>query len=261
MEHTQQKPAVAQPPKGYDEITKLPVTDRGAWVATSRGGMWSIKDPHPRDVFIDDLVWGTARQCRYGGQIRPDLEIYSVAEHACTMTWWAIDNERIEYLEDALAILLHDASEAFYGDIATPIKELIPEYRMIEDKAQAVITHAFGLTPQNTLITKAELKEIDKRIRVDERMQIIAEPALSAGLNVAWEKEPDLEALGVQVDCMLPSQARAAFLNCFTWCCENLPARDSSILPKLRDQLDNMAESFPGERPTLHEIAEDPFPA
>jgi len=147
MEKTYEKPAVARPPEAYDPITEKPVTERGSWVATSRGGMWSIMHPHPRDVFIDDIAWGTARQCRYGGQIKPDLEMYTVAEHSCTMTWWAIENDWVTHLEDALAILLHDASEAIYGDMATPIKELIPEYRRLEDMAQGVMTHAFGLTP------------------------------------------------------------------------------------------------------------------
>lgn len=253
------KPAVANPPETYDPITELPVADRGSWVATSRGGAWSIKTPHPKDVFIDDIAWGTARQCRYGGQISPDFEIYSVAEHSCTMTWWAIDNEWVHHLEDALAILLHDASEAFYGDMPTPIKELLPEFKVLEDMAQNVMTHAFGLTPENTLITKPQVKEIDKRIRIDERLQIIVEPAKSAGLEIVWEKEPDLMPLGVAMDCMLPSQARAAFLNCFVWCCENLPLRDPSIRPIIDYQLSEMSENFQGVRPELREISEDPF--
>jgi len=257
MENISNKPAVAQPPEQYDAITALPATERGPWVATSRGGMWSIMNPHPRDVFIDDIAWGIARQCRYGGQIRSDLEMYSVAEHACTMTWWAIKDDRIEYLEDALAILLHDGSEAIFGDMATPIKQLLPEYRVMEDRCQAVITHAFGLTPENTLITKAELKEIDNRIRVDERQQIIAEPAQSLGLKLTWERDPELQRLGIETECMLPRQARTAFLSCFTWCCENMPLRDPSIAHVIHSQLMNMEEQIPASRPAQKDDANE----
>lgn len=259
MQYTTDTPAVPQPPLAYDEITKRPVMDRGPWLATSRGGMWSVMTPHPRDVFLDDLVWGIARQCRYGGQIKPGLEVYSVAEHSTEMTWWALNADRIEYLEDALVILLHDTSEAFYGDIATPIKAFLPEYRVIEDRGLAVIMDAFGLTPDNTLIKKAELKEIDKRIRVDERRQLIAEPALTKGLEISWESDPDLTPLGVKIECLLPSQARENFLCCFTWCFENLPARDPSIMAKLKAQLEGIGETFPARRPEPYQFCEVDF--
>jgi hypothetical protein len=259
MNISPEKPAVAPAPLAYDEITSLPVTDRGPWVATSRGGMWSIEHPHPDDVYIDDIAWGIARTCRYGGQIKPEFEMYSVAEHCSTMTWWAIDNDKVEYLEDALAILLHDSSEAIFGDIATPIKAMLPKYRELEDACQAVMTHSFGLTPENTLITKLELKDIDKRIRVDERTQIIGEPAKSAGLNLTWEKEPDLKPIGVEMLCLLPSQARANFLSCFVWCCENLPLRDPSIAHRIHRQIDGMVDEIPGVRPVLREMTLNPF--
>jgi hypothetical protein len=243
----------------YDAITLLPVTDRGDWVATSLGGMWSILHPHPRDVYIDDLAWGMARTCRYGGQLKHDVELYSVAEHATAMTWWAIENGRVAHVEDALAILLHDASEAFFGDIPTPIKKLLPDYKVMEDRAQQVITDAFGLTPQNTEIRKKEIKEIDVRIRIDERLSIIEEPALTAGLNVTWENDPDLQRLGVDVACMLPSQARASFMSCMTWVCQNFPYRDPSIAPLIDLHLSRVNEPVRGAPPRKMEVVESPF--
>ena len=258
MNMISEKSAVAAPPKAYDVITRRPVIERGAWLATSRGGMWSIMHPHPGDVFIDDIAWGIARECRYSGQVKSDLEMYTVAEHCCIMTWWAIDNKWVTCQEDALAILLHDASEAFYSDMPTPVKELFPEFRKLENMAQDVITDAFGLTPDNTLITKAQVKEIDKRIRIDERIRVIQEPAMTTGLEIIWETEPDLEPLGIKLECLLPNQARAAFLNCFVWVLDHLPPRDPEILPLVTHQRNTMEERFSGIRPDLHESAEIP---
>ena len=249
MNMISETPAVATPPKAYDAITRRPAHERGAWLATSRGGIWSIMHPHPGDVFIDDIAWGIARECRYSGQIRSDLEMYTVAEHCCIMTWWAIDNKWTSYQEDALAILLHDASEAFYGDMSTPIKQLIPEFRKLENMAQGVITHAFGLNPNNTLITKAQIKEIDKRIRIDERIHIIREPALTVALENTRKTEPGLEPLEITPECLLPGQARAAFLNCFVWVLDHLPPRDPEILPHVEYQRNTMMEQFSGIRP------------
>lgn len=53
-----------------------------------------------------------------------------------------------QYPELALTGLLHDASEAYLGDIARPIKHL-PEmapYRLAEDRAGRVLAEVFGTT-------------------------------------------------------------------------------------------------------------------
>ena len=242
---THEKSAVSRPLRTSNPLTRLPVNERGAWIATSRGGMWSVLHPHSRDVFIDDIAWGLSRQCRYSGQLKPEHEFYSVAEHSMLMTRWAIDNIPLVHLEDALAVLLHDASEAiFCGDVVTPIKDLIPEYRNLENKTQQIITGAFGLTPDNTLITKAQVKDIDKRIRLDERKILINEPALSTGLIITWDDEPDLKSLDIAIECLLPGQARAEFLRCFVWCCDNLPLRKPDIQPFVTHQLNEMIDSF-----------------
>jgi hypothetical protein len=41
--------------------------------------------------------------------------------------------------------LMHDASEAYLGDVSTPLKTVLPEYRKLEEKFQEVIRRRFGL--------------------------------------------------------------------------------------------------------------------
>jgi hypothetical protein len=50
-------------------------------------------------------------------------------------------------LPEKLALwgLLHDASEAYLGDVATPLKLLLPCYREIEEVVQQAVARAFGL--------------------------------------------------------------------------------------------------------------------
>jgi 5'-deoxynucleotidase YfbR-like HD superfamily hydrolase len=43
-----------------------------------------------------------------------------------------------------LEALLHDASEAFMCDVPSPLKSLIPEYRVIEDRVSSAIAEQFG---------------------------------------------------------------------------------------------------------------------
>lgn len=201
-----------------------PVEERGAWLATSLGGMWSISHPHPGDVFLEDIAAGLSRTCRYGGQIRADAPFYSVAEHCVLMAEWAIYGDFVRTREDALAILLHDASEAYFGDVPTPLKRMMPEYSVLEKRAQSVIERAFGLDPAAVSISHDEIKVIDRRIRLDERAALILDPALSAGRNVTWSEEEGLSPLRVNVRALDPIAARADFLDTFAWICENMPS-------------------------------------
>jgi hypothetical protein len=71
--------------------------------------------------------------------------------------------------EDALEILLHDASEAYLGDIATPLKAMMPEFRRVEEVNQAAIRAAFGLEGPEP----AFVKDLDRRIVLDERRHFV----------------------------------------------------------------------------------------
>jgi uncharacterized protein len=93
--------------------------------------------PTPDMVCIEDIAYALAHINRFTGH----AGTYSVAEHSIRVSY-ACDPE------DALAGLLHDASEAYVGDLASPIKHL-PEmgaYRALEAYAFGAICAALGVT-------------------------------------------------------------------------------------------------------------------
>jgi len=107
------------------------------FIETYNGRRFWPLDPRVEDVSIIDIAHALSHQCRFTGHSKV---YYSVAEH-CVRVSYACDPE------DALWGLLHDASEAYMHDIATPIKYQ-PEfaaYRKAEAKLQTVIFEAFGL--------------------------------------------------------------------------------------------------------------------
>ena len=99
------------------------------WLETQRGLRYDLLSDDP-EIDLDGLIWGCARQCRYGGQFRPDVEWYSVAEHSVHVfneaVWVSMqmghstDYGR-RFLRSAIA---HDLTEGILGDMVSPLKRL-----------------------------------------------------------------------------------------------------------------------------------------
>jgi len=117
------------------------------WIQTYTGKRFSPTNPIPDSIVIEDIAHALSMICRYTGH---SSKFYSVAEHSVL----------VSYLGDPKYGLLHDASEAYICDIASPIKKL-PEfetYRYIERNLQKIIYNKFGLNndmPEST--KKADL--------------------------------------------------------------------------------------------------------
>ena len=96
--------------------------------------------------------------CRYTGHV---TSFYSVAEH-CVLVSHLVPSKY------ALCGLLHDASEAFVGDVASPLKKLLPEYQKIEDNIQKSIARNYDLP----FPFPEEIHVADKQLYWTERQTI-----------------------------------------------------------------------------------------
>lgn len=92
-------------------------------------------DPSPSDIHIGDIAHALSMQCRFVGHVS---EFYSVAEHSVRVSF-AVPEAA------ALHALLHDASEAYLGDVSTPLKSALPQYRALETRMMHTIFRAFDL--------------------------------------------------------------------------------------------------------------------
>jgi hypothetical protein len=106
------------------------------------------------DIAIEDIAHHLAMLCRFTGACR---RFYSVAEHSLLVA----DILAAEAPHDArlqLCGLLHDAPEYLLGDFATPLKDQLPAYRVIERGAWSAVAQAFGLPdPQPAAVKHADL--------------------------------------------------------------------------------------------------------
>lgn len=93
------------------------------------------KDPRPSDIHIADITHALSHLCRFNGHCR---KFYSVAEHSVLCSY-------IVPREYALEALLHDAVEAYCGDMVMPLKRCMPEFLALERKIDEAVRDRFGL--------------------------------------------------------------------------------------------------------------------
>jgi hypothetical protein len=194
---------------------------RGDWMQTFTGLQFYPLSPRPEDVEPSDIAHALGMLCRYNGHVDA---FYSVAEH-CVLMSHAVSPE------NALAALLHDATEAYVGDMIRPLKRSMPDYVAVEDRVMVAIARRFGLpltaknsqAPQGTdyaispaamlavpdefiYVMPAEVKDADSRILLTERA------ALMRGMQsrLRWGVD-DLQPLPVRIRAWSPDRAELEY--------------------------------------------------
>lgn len=103
-------------------------------IRTFTGKVFDITILDPETICIEDIAHALAHTARFGGHLD---KLYSVAQHSCHVAAHVSK-------ENKLAALLHDASEAYIGDMPSPFKKLMPDYQKIEDRIMSAIALKFG---------------------------------------------------------------------------------------------------------------------
>ena len=105
------------------------------YVVTASGRLVEIFSPKVDDISIDDIATGLSKQNRFMGLTKVP---YTIAQH-CLICSKLVSQSKSG---NAIAALLHDASEAYIQDIISPIKQVITGYDIIEDNLMNVIRAA-----------------------------------------------------------------------------------------------------------------------
>lgn len=171
-----------------------PIT--GNTIRRFSGGYFDFADPESTPVSLVDIAVGLSNTCRFAGQLN---EFYSVAEHSIHCLHVA--NEMGCSLYEKRAVFMHDAAEAFVGDVPKPLKIMLPGYKQIEKQVEAAIFKHFDI------VMFPVVKEIDL-------MLLRAEKEHFFGKQDQWH---DLDGVKdcssvVSISCMKPKIAKSAFM-------------------------------------------------
>jgi len=169
---------------------------KGDWAQIYSGEKFWPLDPKPEEVNITDIAHSLAFQCRFNGHSN---SFFSIAQHSVFVS-------KIVPPKQALAGLLHDAAEAYTGDIVTPLKRFLPpEFGEIEKTIEKAIFAHFKIENINSF----EIKKADKIALFTEMRDLMKKPHSSWNDVDSYTPHPD------KIIPLSPEEAEKQFLERF----------------------------------------------
>jgi hypothetical protein len=145
---------------------------RGARIRLQGGRWFDLANPVSSSIHWHDVAVSLAKECRFTNQLQLDVH-YSVAEHSVLCYRQALCIEPDATAETLLYVLTHDASEAYTGDVSSPLKQLLGvEFKTIEDRIQRACWESLGLDPYPLNPVRDLIKRVDRSLYALERKQL-----------------------------------------------------------------------------------------
>jgi uncharacterized protein len=169
-----------------------------AWMLTSIGRQFHPFKPAPEVIHIRDIANALSKICRFGGHTQ---RFYSVAQHSVLVS------EHVG-TRNALIGLLHDAPEAYVGDMIYPVKACLPAFKALERQVWGAIAARFNIPRE----VPDEVKRVDLRLLATERRALMHYNYKAQ----AWDIDAmGIEPLSIHIDPLGPDDAARLFLHRF----------------------------------------------
>lgn len=138
----------------------------GPTILLGSGNFFDYDDAENSKISLSDLAYGLAFTARFSGQCvsqRTGKRVYySVAQHCEIMS-------RVVPRTLAYAALMHECGESVCGDLTTPLKSKLPNYRHIEKQCEKAIMSVFQVGDFDHSI----IKTYDVRLWATERRDLM----------------------------------------------------------------------------------------
>ncbi len=126
------------------------------YITTYNNKKFYFDYPHVDMIDLNDIAHSLSMMCRYNGHV---YKHYSIAQH-CVLA------SRLVPKRLALAALMHDAAEAYMGDMVSPLKKRIPKFKEIESRIEKIIEQKFNFYVSEE--DKKLIKKVDDILYVTE---------------------------------------------------------------------------------------------
>lgn len=161
-------------------------------ILTSQGTYFDFEHPERSEINTLAIAHALANLCRFTGHC---LEFYSVAQHAVLVS-------HLVPPQFAFQALHHDDAEAFIGDMASPLKKLLPTYKDIERRVEAEVFRRQGLPA----VLAPEVKHADLVALRTEQRDLMHE---NGGL---WTSLAGIAPACFRITALPPAAARNLYL-------------------------------------------------
>lgn len=156
--------------------------------------------PCRQDIVIEDIAHALSLISRANGHF---TQFFSVARHSINCALEA--KERGHSARVQLLCLLHDAAEAYIGDMTRPLKMKIPYFSEIEREYQKIIFAKF-IADDITDAEKQLTRNVDDTMLYHEFLTFNGEKLLA--------EEPEIH-IDIKKDIKSPEETKAQFLSLF----------------------------------------------
>lgn len=134
------------------------IGQKDPYIRLASGDRWHFLNPRANiGVPLETLLWGLSNITRFTGQAGKD---YDVLRHSW-VCYQSVLRETPDDYEFLTGVLFHDIAEAVMGDVASPLKALLKEYREIYKIQENFIITNYQLPPFDTM---EKIHRIDKFI-------------------------------------------------------------------------------------------------
>lgn len=192
-----------------DEIARRGVAGDDSWTLTASGLALVFLRPEIESICLPDIAQHLSMLCRFCGGTS---QFYSVAQHSilvAQLTKEILDDEcvnsqSVEYWDQILAALFHDAEEAYVNDLASPLKACMKgRYKWIAVGIQRTVFKRYGI---DWAYHNATIKAADNKAALIERYYLMPD-------HPGWPKLSKEEMVYPKPRLMSNEQARQAYIN------------------------------------------------
>lgn len=173
-------------------------------IKVAAGHYVDLANPNPKSIDIRSIAAALSKICRFGGHCP---RFYSVAEHCVHATIMAAKESTDR--NALLAVFLHDAAEAYVGDMVKPLKMTMPQYSDAEQRIESAIEVAFAVDFHQH---KDTIKRFDRAMLKAEKI------AMWPDDKEKWQGFGEIEDRAVQLQYWPPPEAEVQF----TWMARSL---------------------------------------